>query len=40
MVFGQYILTIFNSKTVEVEEACNEEVPEAEASVHKTSFIN
>ena len=35
------IVTIYNSKNiVEAEEAFNEGIPEAEDSVHKTSFIH
>lgn len=40
-VFGQYIVTICNSKNrVEADEACDEEIPKAEDSVHKASFIH
>lgn len=41
MVFGRHIVTIYSPKNiVEAEEACNEEIPEAEGSVHKTSFTH
>lgn len=41
MVFGKYILTIYNSKNIlKAGAACNEETSEAEGSVHKTSFIH